>query len=135
MNKHFKFVLSGALVTTLASYAGFFSLLFNQKIFIANYYQAFSTTFLLFFSLSLIIWCAGLLIMLKLKKMKQSLSNLIAFYLSSSLLSVLGLICFIIFSKVILNLSFNTFFLIFPGIPLLSAYLIAPFLIKNIYDK
>lgn len=133
MKKHFKFIAWGSLITTLASYVGLYTLVRDQKLFIANYPVALSSTFILKYALSFLIWSLGLFLMLLVLKWKKNLSTLKAFYYSAFSLITAGLITYLLFYFFIMSIPFNPWFFIFPGIPILSALMSAPFLIKRFY--
>lgn len=134
MLNHFKFIFLGSLSTTFASYFGFYTLVRDQKIFITNYLEAFSVTFILFLGLSLIIWFIGLIVMHSLLKFRNNISYLKAFYYSATLLILFALLIYIYFRIVVIDLPFNPWFFIFPGIPLCTALILAPLLTKHCYQ-
>lgn len=133
MLNHFKFIFLGSLSTTFASYFGFYTLVRDQKIFITNYLEAFSVTFILFLGLSLIIWFIGFLLMLLILKLRNDFNHLKAFYYSATLLITFGLLVYLFFRILVIDLPFNPWFFIFPGIPLYTALFLAPFLTKHCY--
>lgn len=135
MLNHLKFILIGSLATAFASYFGFYTLVRDQKIFITNYFEALSVTFMFFMGLSLIIWFVGLLLMLIILNFRSHLSHLKAFYYSAALLIFVSMLLYLYFRMVVIDLPFNPWFFIFPGIPLYTALILAPFLTKHCYPS
>lgn len=133
MSNHFKFVSLGSLITTFASYVGFYTLVRDQKIFISSYLEALSITFVMFFCLSIFIWSMGLLLMQIILKFRSDLTRLKTFFISVTLFTLLGMILYLLFRITIMDMPFNPWLFIFPGIPLLSAFIVGPFLLKLCY--